>query len=240
MVTADVKPIDELSAGRIMTVRTLVVYKLLTVVPLLFQFAGIGLAAAAWWAFADHQPGEGHHPLGPPVGRLLIAIGFLVAVAASYWGLRNTPNLSSGWYLRGLARREIKSHPAGIVDPDDPEAIFVEIVPRQNWNRLMLDTATDVGFLHVEETRREVLFEGDRERIRIPVGAILSCDVEESAMDGGTGGGIKYYFTVIRAQYPSGIGELSFAYRGDWGVMGAEVRKCRALTYRDRIRSLRS
>jgi hypothetical protein len=240
MITVDVKPIDELSAGRILTLRSVIIGNVLTLTPVLLLFAGLGLAiGAAYLAFGEDVPDGGGHQLDPALGGLLIAIGLLVAAVSAYWGLRNTTKLGN-WYLRRLARGEIKSRPDGIVDPDDPEAIFVEIVPRQNWNRLMLDTATDVGFLLVDESRREILFEGARERIRIPVGAILACEVEETVIGEGTSGAMKYYFTVIQAQHPSGIGELPFAYRGDLGQLGAGVRERRAAALRDRIGSLRS
>jgi hypothetical protein len=238
MATADVKPIDELFAHRILSLKTVILGNLLTLTPLLLLFAGIGLAAgAAYLAFGEGAPEDGEHVLDPRVGVLLIAVGVLVAAASAYWGLRNTTKLAN-WYLRRLARREVLSRPDGLVDPDHPEAVFVEVVPRQNWNRLMLETATDVGFLLVEELRREVLFEGDRERMRIPAGAILSCEVEQTVIGEGTGGAMKYYFTVLRVQQTSGVRELAFAYRGDLGTLGAGVRERRAADLRDRIEGL--
>jgi hypothetical protein len=239
MATADIKPIDEWSSPRILTTKTIIIGNVLTLAPVVLMFAGMGLAAVvAHLAFAEGVP-DGEPPLlGPAAGILGIAVGVLIAAAAAYWGLRNTTQLGS-WYLRRVARGEIKSRPNGIVDPDDPKAIFVELVPRPNWTRLMLETATDVGFLLVEEARREVLFEGDGERMRIPAGAILSCEVEQTIIGGeAAAAAMKYYFTVIRVQSPSSIRELPFAYRGDLGPLGAEVRERRAVALRDRIRSL--
>jgi hypothetical protein len=67
------------------------------------------------------------------------------------------------------------------VDPDGPEAIFVEMVPRRHWARAnrMLETAGDLGFLRIDAGRGLLLFEGDRERYQIPAGAILGCEVEQ-------------------------------------------------------------
>jgi hypothetical protein len=238
MATADIKPIDEWSGPRILTTKTVIIGNVLTLSPVVLMFAGVGLAAgASHLAFAEDVPDGGPPLLGPAAGVLGIAVGVLIAAAAAYRALRNTTQLGN-WYLRRVARGEIKSRPDALVDPDDPEAIFVELVPRPNWNRLMLETATDVGFLLVEETRREVLFEGDGERMRIPAGAILSCEVEQTIIGEGAGGAIKYYFTVIRVQSPSGIRELPFAYRGDLGHFGAEVRERRAVALRDCVRSL--
>jgi hypothetical protein len=238
MAAADVKPIDELFAGKILTRTNVILGNLLCLPPVLLLLAGVGLAAgAAYLAFGEEAAPGGGPPLDPGVGGLLIAAGVLAVAVSAYWGLRHPTGLADR-YLRTLARREILSRPDGIVDPDDPEAIFVELVPRQNWKRLMLETATDVGFLVVDETRQEVLFEGDRERMRIPAAAILSCEVEQIVIGEWASAGIPFYLIVIRAQHPSGARELPFAYRGDVGQLGVEVRERRASALRDRIGAL--
>jgi hypothetical protein len=238
MDTADVQPVDEASASRILTGMTMLVGNVLTLAPVVFLFAGLALAAgAAYLAFAADPSESGEPPLGPAAAVLLIVLGVVVAAASAYWGLRNTTKLGN-WYLRRLARREIRSRPDAYVDPDDPGAVFVEIVPRRNWGRLMLETATDVGFLLVDETRQEILFEGDLDRMRIPAGAILSCSAEGTVTGEGAPGGVEYYFTVIRFRHPSGTWELPIAYRGDFGQLGAETRRRRAVALRDRVRRL--
>jgi hypothetical protein len=235
MASADLKPVDALSAARILTRKTVLIGNVLTLTPALLMFAGLGLAGgAAYWAFPVDTPVDDSQLPNPIMGGVLVVLGLLIAAAAAYWGLRNTTRLGN-WYLRRLTRREIKSRPDGLVDPDDPEAVFVEVVPRENWTRLMLETASDVGFLLVDEGRREVRFEGDRERMRIPAAAILSCDVEETEIGEGTPGAMKYYFTVILAEHPAGVRELPFAYRGDLGQLGAQVREGRAVALRDRV-----
>jgi hypothetical protein len=237
MAAADVKPIDELFAGKILTRTNVILGNVLCLPPVLLLLAGFALAGgAAYRAFVEETPG-GAPALDPGMGALLIAVSVLAIAVSAYWGLRHPTGLAD-WFLRRVARSEIRSRPDGIVDPDDPEANFVEIVPRQNWKRLMLETATDIGFLAVDETRREVLFEGDRERIRIPVAAILSCEVEQTVIGEWTSSGIQYFLTVIRVQHPSGARELPFAYRGDMGQLGAEVRERRAAALRDRIWAL--
>src|SRR5439155_10658453 len=65
-----------------------------------------------------------------------------------------------------------------VVDPNHPDAILAEVIPRRNWGQLMLENADDQGFLLVDAERRQLLFEGDKQRYRIPADAILSCDVE--------------------------------------------------------------
>ena len=50
---------------------------------------------------------------------------------------------------------------------------FVDIIPRHNWGKMMMENATDIGFLQMDSRRRQLIFEGDRERYWIPVESIL-------------------------------------------------------------------
>jgi len=236
-ICANIQPIDDMYAGRILSKKTVVIGNLLCLMPLLALFAGLGLAGGAGYlAFGGDGPDE-PPTISAPVGYVLIGIGVLVAIIGGYWGLRNTTKLGN-WYLRRLARSEVKSRPDEIVDPDHQEAVFVEIVPRQNWKRLMLETATDVGYLFIDEGRREVLFEGDRERMRIPAKSIADCKVEHTIIGEGTGGGMDYFFTVLQIQTDKGGLELPIAFRGDLGMLGAGIRQSRAEQLTERIRKL--
>lgn len=233
MTTADIRPIDEPYAGRILTRKVILLGNLLTLVPALLMFAGMGLAG--WAAYDAFEDRDGPRP-DPAVTWALIGVGIAVAGPAGYWGLRNTTWLANQ-YLRRLARAEVRSRPDPAVDPDDPDALFVEIVPRENW-RVMLETATDVGYLLVDDARREVRFEGDRERMVIPAGAIEGCDAEHTVVAAGTPGALPISFTVLYVRDGAGVRELPFAYRGDLGQFGAGVRHRRAEALADRILDL--
>jgi hypothetical protein len=78
-----------------------------------------------------------------------------------------------------LCATAVRQRPRALLDPDDPDALYVGVVPRENWGRVMLETSTDLGLLKIDRGRRELLFEGDRQRWRIPADSIESCDVEE-------------------------------------------------------------
>ena len=90
-----------------------------------------------------------------------------------------------------------------LVKPGDSEALFVEIVPKLNWGKLSLETARDAGFLRVDKARREVLFEGDRERWRIPAAAITYCEMEFFVEGQGSHAARKVFYTVLRARHPT-------------------------------------
>ena len=81
-------------------------------------------------------------------------------------------------YMFRKARAQLLQRPEAIVDANNPDAIFVEVVPRRNWGKIALQNAEDVGFLHLDSQRRELLIEGDNKRYRVPVPAVVSCAVE--------------------------------------------------------------
>src|SRR5207249_4016943 len=80
--------------------------------------------------------------------------------------------------------------------PDDPECVFVAVVPRKNWTKLNLDDPSDRGFLLVDLQGQQVLFEGLRERYRIPAKALTSCEIETMDVGG------FLFVTVVRARVP--------------------------------------
>lgn len=63
-------------------------------------------------------------------------------------------------------------------EPEAADAVFVEIIPRQNWRRVMAETADDFGFLRTAGERNEIHYEGVSQQIVVPAGAIESLHVE--------------------------------------------------------------
>lgn len=232
MATATIQKIDELYAGRILCPKTVVIGNLLTLTPLFGTILGAGIIAATFYFGITgdlmENPDRGQDRL---IAGALFAIGLAIASTSAFWGMRNISRLGN-WYLRRVARTEVVNRPDRLVHPDDPDAIFVELVPRANWKRLMLETATDIGYLLVDEAKGELLFEGDKERMRLPADAILAVEAEETRIGDGT---MKYYFTVLEVDCGQEVRELPFAYRGDMGQLGASVREERSVALRDRI-----
>jgi hypothetical protein len=237
MGTAEVRQVDPMDAGQILSLRSIIIGNLLCLVPLLIGITGVALVGLTVYSIFDgDEVPLVNQPWDTFTLRVLsLLVGMAIAAFGFYWSARNTTQIS-GNYLRRKARRLIKYRADSLVDPDDPDALFVEVVPRENWDRLMLETATDVGFLLIDEYRRQVLFEGDNERLRIPIQSLTLCEIDWTFIGGNEG--IKYYFTVLRFQTPKGTREYPFAYRGDLGQLGAEVRERRALALRDRISAL--
>lgn len=100
------------------------------------------------------------------IGILVIVIVMAVCFAI---GTRNQ-------WLKRIARNEINRRSTKIVDPQNRDARFVEIVPRSNWNNAeMRENAIDVGFLLPDLKAGCLLYEGDNERYWIPARAIVGC-----------------------------------------------------------------
>ena len=148
------------------------------------------------------------------------------------------PTYLANRYLRKVVRREFARRSHHRVEPDDPDALFVEIVPKLNWGKMMWDNAQDVGFLRVDKARREVLFEGDKERWRIPAAAITFCEVEFFVEGQGTHGATKVFYVVLRARRPAEFWEAPIRERGGMGIFQSGQRKKSAIRLCEAIRAI--
>lgn len=175
----DVQLVDPSSTRRILTKFNTFIGYLIMLPVLAVQLVGIGLMVSVFpTVFPDPQ---GSHPfwnLPPPEATKVLAGGLVLTLAVSIYGLMY-PGLLSRLYIYSVAKSVIRSRRDAIVEPDG-ESLFVDVIPRSNWNRMMLENASDVGFLIVDTQRREIRFEGDRERYRIPANALYSCELEKS------------------------------------------------------------
>jgi hypothetical protein len=81
-------------------------------------------------------------------------------------------------YLFRRTQAALARRPDALADSNNPDAIFAEIIPRRNWRQLALNNAEDLGLLVVDGEGRQLIFEGDNKRYRIPAAALLGCNVE--------------------------------------------------------------
>lgn len=236
---AEIRTLQPPYFRQIMTTQTLVICNLLVFVPLLIHLAGLAMAltAAFWWLNEAEQPDKLTN-LTKSGFIAMIVFGAVLWVIGGYMQLRNGTYVANR-YLKNLARRVIRARPDSLIDPDDSEAIFVEIVPRKNWGRMMIETASDVGLFKVDETRGELRFEGDRETYRVPGQAILWCEIEEVNFGGNIPGfSITIYPTVVVAETAAGEWEAPIVFRGDFGSLGAGKRRKRAEKMYEKILSI--
>lgn len=196
---ARIEPVRGPHVGHALTRGAILLGNALAIACLVAFFGAIGLAA---WGASRLQS-------APPAGVAMLATAVLVGAVAGFMGIRN-PSLLGNRYLLARTRGELSQRPDRIVKEREADAEFVEVVPRANWGKMMLETATDIGLLRLDTQRREIRFEGDRERWRIPAGAVLNCAAEPAMPPGSA---ILYYMLVLGVRTAEGPRELSLAVR---------------------------
>jgi hypothetical protein len=151
-----------------------------------------------------------------------VAGGVLVLTAIT--GMLFDSSFGANRRLRKKFKSELARRTGVLVQPDDPDALFVEIVPKLNWGKTMLDNASDIGLLLVDKGRREIRFEGDKERWRVPGASISGNDVE-CYTHGQGAGATKYYYVVLRATRREGFWEAPVRERRGAGLLSSKRKK---------------
>jgi hypothetical protein len=176
----------------------------------------------------------------------LLGVG-VVIMAASYFFMSKSSSLLNRWLL-GIARTKIKNRPDRRVDPNDPKARFVAVVPRSSWPEPTFFNAADVGFLIVDHSSNMLLFEGDIERYRIPVQSIAECKQEYVSMQTSTPleGNVvrmykerRYFFTVIQILSSKQSCELAFRILTGKGLFNQEAQGAANLSLLAEIHQLK-
>lgn len=212
LVNAEVINLSPEYAGKILTKKTkyylnlLIIFEGLFFVFCLFLIM-IGLVFLCLSYFKDPELPVPSF-IGYPAGFLMFGLG-LIFIFKLFSDSKKNKSFGTQ-YLVKHCNRIMKSRYEGdiFVSPDDPDKILVEIVPRSNWRRMMLETATDVGFLKLDKDKNEILYEGDHIRLRIPSQSILSCDLEKAKWLS-----TPLNFIVIQVKIPGGFREFSFRRR---------------------------
>lgn len=155
-------------AGRVLTPAAVAIRNVLGLSPLIVL---VGPIAASFFVMhgADWKPDT--TTLAVACGIVLVGVGAFVALMIGDW----RPGTA---FVLGQLRRHVRERPDALVSPDELGVVAVEVIPRCNWNRAMLENATDIGFLKLDPEARELRFEGDRERYRIPADRLGPCSVE--------------------------------------------------------------
>jgi hypothetical protein len=169
---------------------------------------------------------------------IAVVVGGVLSLAGSLAWLALYADYLPARYLHGQARRLIADRPDPFVHPDDPGAFFVQMIPRKNWGRVMLENAEELGFMRLDEERGVILFEGDRERWMIPRESVVSCELE--AFDIGPAdpvAGPAFWLVVLKVNTDGRVWEVSLAPRPVTLVkLTPTTRRLDAERLRDRIR----
>jgi len=165
--TADIQDIPPPFGGTVMTKGFILWINVLGGMP--FVFVGFGLLCfygVAHWM-------DTSIPLSVVSGMLGLALLIVGAIQA----LRFAQYAESRYGLRKILDA-IRERPDPIVKADEAGALMVGITPRENWQKVKLEVAGDMGLMQISDADGEIRFEGDKQRYRIPIASIVSCDAE--------------------------------------------------------------
>ena len=121
------------------------------------------------------------------IGGIVFAVGFLLLIAYCVFETCYLSHYPSRCYLRWL-RERIDRRPDAVVKADDPDAFYVQIIPRENWGISMGENAGDMGLLRVDPARGELRYEGDLERWVVPAESIVSFRLQSFTPPDAAGG----------------------------------------------------
>ncbi|HLN29717.1 MAG TPA: hypothetical protein VK395_18370 [Gemmataceae bacterium] len=137
-----------------------------SLIPLVHFLGGVSLAAVGYFFLALND----HLMLGCAV----IAIGGGGVCWGSYVALGCQGVYADRWRLRRL-RQEIEQRSDHWVSAQDPEAIYVSIIPRENFAKFKWTMDSDLLLARFDAEKHRLLMEGDSDRYRIPWAAVFAC-----------------------------------------------------------------
>ncbi len=204
---ATIKPVEAEDAGRVLTRKNAIVQTIIVIGSI---FGGFGLAFAPGTIMFNLQPKPPDWVFGVAVGWM-----FLCLVLNLFWMLF-FPTYFTSRYMLWQTRNAFEYRPSPAVDLKNPDLFFVDIVPRINWGKQMMENATDIGFLELNAAKRELIFEGDRERYWMPAESILEIKHEfwgESVQHALQSTPNLNHLVVVRAMTADGPWETWFSRR---------------------------
>ena len=161
--------------------------------------------------------GLGLIALGVSLANVNQAITAACVLGGIGWGvlcivmlLRHQHYLASNYQLR-VARTAFERRTGGVVNPGDPNARFVEILPRSSFAKW--GPASDIGFLAIDPASRQLRLEGDAKRYVMPLESIISCEVEAVRLESDQWGTDQYFVAVLTVNTESGVRDLPLAIK---------------------------
>jgi hypothetical protein len=165
---AEITPVPEPYRNRVRSRWYTLVVNLIGALPVVFMFGGMGLAVAGLALV---------NSVHVALTVVLLGVGAVCLAWGMYTGLFCLAVYENRWIERRL-RRQIANRPDALASPDDPEVIYVSLIPREHFLKVKLVMSTDLLLLAIDEVEGAVLLEGDTDRYRIPSGAIADVQPE--------------------------------------------------------------
>jgi hypothetical protein len=195
---AEVVPLPAGEAQKVLAPANLRVATSLTLMPIpIGLLGGFGLVVLGI-SFANVSQG---------ITAVCVVSGIATAVLSVVCLLHFQKFLASH-YLRRVARRAFAQRTGALARFEDADAEFLEIIPRHAWQTFSLEPQSDIGLMRIDSARRELLFEGDRKRYRIPFDSVTRCEVEEIRLASDRWGTDLHFAVVLEAETTEGSREL--------------------------------
>lgn len=125
------------------------------------------------------------------------------------------------WLLARRLRRVIAKRRHAIVEPRDVSSRFCEVVPKDRWKLLRMETAADLVYVRIDEDG--VWMEGDRQRYHFPPKCILGAMPQSFSP---AGGWTQLHAAMIYVRTMDGPEEIPVIYRDfSFAEMGSGERR---------------
>lgn len=200
---AEITAVPSAEAQRVLNSLNIWIAAGLTLLPILVGafsvLGGLGIGVSIYGKF--------------PSAAAVLMGGGVVCGVLSVLALVSYQQYLAGCYLRWIARQAFARRVDTVVQPNDPAADFVDVIPRSHWGEAMLEPASDIGFFAIDDARRELLFEGDSKRYRIPFEAVESCQIEEYSLGYEQWKADVHFVTVLNVETATGPREVPLAGR---------------------------
>ncbi len=211
----EVQPIPAADAHKVLTKAGIAMGNL-AALSVLVVFIGSIVGMAAPMIMVFNAVSNSHH-VNPIIAALavLVSLAFFVLFCLSIYMALKNPGVVGNRYYWFRSRSSIASRLNKWVDPQRPagsETYFNGIVPRERWGKLAMEMATDIGFTEIDPRRREIRFEGDVQRFRIPISAITNCQMVCYFSTAGSNQ-IEYWLVVVQGSTAGGPWEAPIAPR---------------------------
>lgn len=219
--------------GKVLVMRNLLINTLYGLLPIGIFLAGIGVMATCLLRMKDFDPASFNtllHSTGEATALSVGAIMTLIGVGVLLFNKSMFADIHFKRLISEAFQRRFDA-PFNLHDGE-----LVEIIPRENW-RVMLNTAADIGYLHIDPRRKRMCFEGDKERMEIPGEAISKCELLEFRLGQDESGAVTS-LAGVGVLTPDGEREIPFYPGACDGRLGKKKRRQLAIELLERIEAI--
>lgn len=155
--------------------------------------------------------------------------GAVLGVVVGFMYLIKIGQFVAAKYGIGVARKKMQTRTDALFAGTEQDLIGVEIFERKSWTAT-ISQSSDYGFLQIDSGQSQLLFEGNKNRWKMPLSSLTACRIEESIVGSEADANAeRRYFVVIETKHQSEPWEAGMVYtRTELGNDTPESRYKRA------------